>query len=88
MSPTPIRVAYLHGRESTAQTVKASFLADAKDAEGNKLFHVIAETYKTDDLKASTEWAAGFLERVGKVDVLAGSSFGGAVAVNLLRRCV
>ncbi|KAI9020361.1 hypothetical protein DFJ74DRAFT_672942 [Hyaloraphidium curvatum] len=86
-SRKPIRVGYLHGRGSTAETNKATFLRDYRDPEtGEPAFEVVAETYATDSLKDAVEWADGWLERAGKLDVLAGSSFGGAVAVHLLRR--
>lgn len=81
----PIRVAYLHGRGSTAATNKATFLANVKAPSSDKpLFEVIAEDYDTRDLHAAIKWAEDFVSRTS-ADVLIGSSFGGAVAVNLLR---
>lgn len=85
-----IRVGYLHGSGSTSQTRKATFLSTyASSSPMTPKFEVIAETYDTRNLDSAVVWAADFLFRqseAGKpIDVLVGSSFGGAVAVQLLQ---
>jgi predicted esterase len=72
-----LRVQFIHGLEGSPQGEKARFLAER--------FEATAPAMNTADFEASLEVQHRALEDFSP-DVLVGSSFGGAVALELLRR--
>lgn len=77
-APTaPLRVQFAHGLESSARGTKARILAEHFDA--------VTPEMDTADFEACVAVHAAAL-RSFRPDVLVGSSFGGAVAVELLSR--
>ncbi len=76
---TPLRVQFVHGLEGSPRGAKAKLFAEHFDA--------LTPAMDTGDFEACVEVQARELERFAP-DVLVGSSFGGAVVVELLRRGV
>ena len=77
MTPPRLRVQFIHGLEGSPQGAKARFLAGP--------FDVIAPAMDTSDFAGAIEAQARALaER--QPDVVVGSSFGGAIAVELIDR--
>lgn len=74
---TALRVQFVHGLEGSPRGSKAIYLA--------KHFDCITPAMDTSDFEASVEAQARTLQ-ARPVDVLVGSSFGGAVVLELLRR--
>ncbi len=72
-----LRVQFIHGLESSPQSAKAMVLAEHFDA--------LTPAMDTNDFEACVGVQHAEIERFHP-DVLVGSSFGGAVAVALLRR--
>lgn len=73
----PIRVQFAHGLESSPQGAKARYLAAR--------FQALTPAMDTGDFPACVALHAAELQRF-RPDVLVGSSFGGAVVLELLRR--
>ena len=71
------RIQFAHGLEGSPRGAKARLLA--------RHFHALTPAMPTGDFEACVELHARELERFAP-DALVGSSFGGAVAVELLRR--
>ena len=76
---TPVRIQFAHGLESSPRGSKARILAEHFDATTPEM--------DTGDFEACVAVHATAL-RSFRPDVLVGSSFGGAVAVELLRRAL
>lgn len=74
-----LRVQFIHGLEGSPQGAKPRFLAAH--------FETTAPGMNTSDLPGSIETQAEALAKI-QPDVLVGSSFGGAIAVELLERGV
>ena len=75
---TTIRVHFIHGLEGSPSGSKARLLAHHFDAT--------TPAMDTSDFEGCVALHAELLAGAGRPDVLAGSSFGGAVAVALLQR--
>ena len=73
----PLRVQFIHGLESSPQSTKALLLAEH--------FESLTPAMDTADFAGCVELQRDTLEEF-RPDVLIGSSFGGAVAVELLQR--
>ena len=73
-----IRVHFIHGLEGSPSGSKARLLA--------RHFEAVTPAMDTSDFEGCVARHAALLSEGGGVDVLAGSSFGGAVAVALLQR--
>ncbi|MFN7701450.1 MAG: YqiA/YcfP family alpha/beta fold hydrolase [Deltaproteobacteria bacterium] len=80
----PLRVHFIHGLESSPQGEKARFFAAHFDA--------VTPSMDTRDLEGAIRTQAlairNAVEEGRGPDVLVGSSFGGAIAVALLARCL
>jgi hypothetical protein len=72
-----LRIQFIHGLEGSPQGEKARFLAQR--------FEALTPAMNTADFEASLEVQRFALQQFSP-DVLVGSSFGGAVALELLRR--
>lgn len=77
MTPPRLKVQFAHGLESSPQGIKAQYLA--------RHFQALTPAMDTGDFPACVALQASELARF-QPDVLIGSSFGGAVALELLRR--
>ena len=75
---TAIRVHFIHGLEGSPSGAKARLLA--------RHFDAVTPAMDTSDFEGCVALHAELLAGAGRPDVLAGSSFGGAVAVALLQR--
>ena len=75
---TAIRVHFIHGLEGSPSGSKARLLA--------RHFDAVTPVMDTSDFEGCVAQHAELLTGAGGPDVLAGSSFGGAVAVALLQR--
>ena len=73
-----LRVHFIHGLEGSPGGSKAKLLA--------RHFDAVTPAMDTSDFEGCVTRHAALLEASGGPDVLAGSSFGGAVAVALLQR--
>ena len=76
MDPRPPRVLFVHGLEGSPQGAKATLLAEA--------FHALTPEMDTKDFPACVEVQRDAIASF-QPDVVVGSSFGGAVVVELLR---
>ncbi len=77
VSVTPLRVHFVHGLEGSPRGAKAKLFAEH--------FEALTPAMDTSDFEACVSIQAREIERFGP-DVVVGSSFGGAVVVELLRR--